>query len=251
MDDEDEAFRRVARETVGRVKRGDHAAARERLAALLALRTDSWAHENKKAHVLAGAVYDALRQGEVEWASTYLDLHRRRLQDHRLLPTIVDERHAVASLLEHVVRGVSLDACPKPDSLRKVAFVCPDHGVLSPLAAGWTRRLGGADLHVISGGLDPTARRPSSLAPVLTEAGLEVPPPPHAIPEEVLRRFPLVVGLNVSRERVPLQGLPVSRFLPWEVPAPEAWSPDAVRRAEEVVRERVAVLLRTRLGAKP
>lgn len=245
MVSEEDPFRRRARDLVARSKEGRHAEVREGLDAFLALRSGSWEHENKKAHVLAGMAYDALRQGDLDAAEAYLQVHRARLRSHWLLPTIVDERRSVASLLRHMSRGVPLDACPRVPRARKVAFVCPDNACLGPMAEAWARRLGPEDLHAVSGGLDPADRMPEEVPQALAEAGIPFEPrPPHRIPPEVLRRFPVVVGLNLDREAV-LGGAARTPFVGWTVPFGDGGL-EAVRRARDALRKAVDRLLRER-----
>lgn len=239
----DDAFRRAARTVVGLVKEGRHAEASERLTSFLELRQGSWEHANKKAHVLAGMAYDAIRQGELAWAERYLTLHREDLADHLLLPTIVDEGRSVASLLRHVSRGVPLEACPRVPRARKVAFLCPDNAVLSPMAEALARHRGGPDLHAISGGLRPAGRIPDGVRQVLDE--VDVPPPreeTHEVPREVLRRYPLVVGLGVHRADA-LGDAPRARFLEWDLAPPATDDLAALRRIRDALRAAVEDLL--------
>lgn len=241
-------FKKAAREVVSLAKRGEHAAARARLDGFLALGQGRWDYENKKAHVLSGMAYDALRQGEAEHAARYLEAHDRRLESAFLLPTMVDERRSMAALLNHVRGGGPLETCPRLPWAWKVAFVCPDNAFLSPLAVAWVGRLAGDEMTAISGGLTPApASRMEERA--LREMGLDpAGHVPKRIPPEVLKRYPLVVGINVQREELPDGNL--RRFEDWSLP-PVSMRGKLAPLVEEVGRRVKDLLDRLLPGSPP
>ncbi len=214
---EEAQFRDMAREIVGDVKAGHHAAAYARLPAFMDLCPHRWEHENKKVHVLSGMAYDALRQDHPEWAQKYLSTSDDGLERVNLLPTMVDERRSVRALLKHVSRGGSLETCPRLPRVKTLAFVCPDNAVLSPMAEVLAAHEGGNLLHAISGGVNP-AREIFPLAlKVISEIGLGLQGQrPKRIPQEVLERYHSVVGINSSRQEVLLDNKR-GRFKEWRI----------------------------------
>ena len=202
----------MAREVVNLVKAGHRESAYAKLPVFMDLCSERWEHENKKAHVLSGMAFDALRQDHAEWALKFLNASQDRLERARLLPTMIDERRSVHALIQHVLRGGSLETCPRLPRVNKLAFVCPDNAVLSPMAEAFAAHEGGDLLHAISGGVNPAQEMLPLTLRVLSEVGLDLMGQrPKGIPPEVLERYHMVVGINASREEV-LLGSKRGRF---------------------------------------
>ncbi len=122
-----------------------------------------------------------------------------------------------------------------------VLFLCVHNAGRSQMALGWTKRLAGMAVNVLSGGSEPASKVNPVAVAAMEEVGvdisLEFPKPWN---DHTIKAADVVITMGCG-DACPL--FPGRRYLDWELEDPAGQGMDTVRRIRDEIKGRVIGLL--------
>lgn len=129
-----------------------------------------------------------------------------------------------------------------------VLFLCVHNAGRSQMAAGFTRRIGGAGVDVYSGGSEPADQVNPAAVAAMAEKGIDIATQtPQRWTDEAVSSVDVVVTMGCG-DTCPV--FPGVRYVDWELEDPAGKPVEAVRPVRDDIEARVRVLL-DELGVVP